>query len=123
VPGKTVVQYSCSRCPRVWYEEQARVVAKLIVRLTGSDGEEVVHADYDTLCESCEKTVRNYVKGLIRDLKKISSTKVRAKKGGDDPPTESEDSTSSDPSPERDGSGYTPEAVNLLRASAYPKRQ
>lgn len=79
VPKKSVVQYDCERCKRPWYEDKEVPVAKLIVELQSSSGASA-RGSFDVLCKGCEKTVTNAVASLLRDMKKASSTKSRAKK-------------------------------------------
>jgi len=57
---------------------------KLGLRLEGPDGKAIVEVKYETLCESCEKTVENYVLSVAKDLKKNSpkrGAKSKDKKG------------------------------------------
>ena len=84
MPKQSVYKYTCDRCGRTWYpevkpDEPTPETKSLQLKLMGRDGTPVVDVSYDVLCESCEKTVGNYVEGLAKDLKK-NSPKRGAKK-------------------------------------------
>jgi hypothetical protein len=85
MPRQSVYKYECDRCGRTWFPEvedgkDAPETKKLELRLEGPDGTAIVEVKYDTLCESCEKTVENYVQSVAKDLKKNSPKRGAKKK-------------------------------------------
>ena len=95
MPKQAVYKYECDRCGRVWYPEmkegeEAPRTRKLKLLLTGKDDEKMIDVTYDILCESCEKTVQNYVEGVAKDLKNKSPKRGAKKKdgGAEAPPTQ-----------------------------------
>jgi hypothetical protein len=86
MPRQSVFKYVCDRCGRTWFPEaregeEPPETRKLKLLLVGKDGETMVEVTYDTLCESCEKTVENYVTGVANDLKNKSPKRGAKKKG------------------------------------------
>jgi hypothetical protein len=93
VPKKTVCKNDCERCKRTWYTDENTDTAKVIVKMVGSKGEAIVDASYDVICDGCVQTVGNLLKALARDMKKLGSSKPRAKKEGATAPSEPNGST------------------------------
>jgi hypothetical protein len=87
VPRKLMSEFCCSRCSRTWYVEvdpnkPMPEAPSLVLEL--KVGEEVISCKYDELCSSCAQAVKNYVTGVVKELKgKSPSRKVGAKKGGE----------------------------------------
>lgn len=81
VPAKTVIQHDCERCGRTWYSDVEKPSTRLLVDMRLVDGT-ILHGDFSTLCDSCEKTASNGVKALLRSMKKSSPIKSGAKKKG-----------------------------------------
>ena len=89
MPKQAVYKYECDRCGRTWFPEVKEgesppETRKLQLILVGRDGEKMVEVTYDILCDSCEKTVGNYVQGVAKDLKNKSpkrGAKKSSKKG------------------------------------------
>ncbi len=86
MPKKSVLECSCDRCGRVWYEEVRTTDDKLPMKtaLSGSFKMELTMPDgkvtkvvYEVMCETCSRSVANYVTNIARDLKTVS----KAKKG------------------------------------------
>ena len=94
--GIMVMKYECQRCPRVWYEDlQTTTITEsskpappcLSVHFT-PDSTDI---RWDVLCDSCVKTVGNYVKALVKDLKnKPRGRKAKVVGGGDAPSVQTE---------------------------------
>ena len=86
---KTVIQFTCDRCGRVWYPEVVAgqpepKAAKAQVAFIGEDGE-TVNTKYDTLCENCAAAVKNHVESVAKDLRHRSPKRGAKKKGPDAP--------------------------------------
>lgn len=82
MPRKTVVEMTCDRCGRVWYpevkkEEPDPVTSSAAVIFKDEQGKIVVEETYGILCESCSKTVRNYLTSVSKDLKKRSPRRAK----------------------------------------------
>lgn len=108
MPRQSVFKYVCDRCGRTWFPEAKEHEAppetrKLKLLLVGKDGETMVEVTYDTLCESCEKTVENYVTGVAKDLKNKSPKRGAKKKkdGGAEAPPAQPVSQADSPAPHR----------------------
>lgn len=88
VPKKSVEQYTCERCAKIWYEDSVVEVAKLTVSMRLSNGT-LVGDSYDVLCSGCEKTAVNYARGLIKKMVKASPAgrKNGAKEKGAEAPS------------------------------------
>lgn len=83
MPKKAVLECGCDRCGRVWYVEQTEKGAptgSFKLELTLPDGK-VTKVIYETLCETCSKSVSNYVANIARDLKTVSKAKKDAPEG------------------------------------------
>lgn len=100
MPRKTVVQCNCDRCGRTWYEdaldkegepELLAAVAVTFVHHDKSAPHNPICIKFEMLCESCEKTVKNLVAQIGKDLKHTSPKRGAKKKGQQDadpsPPT------------------------------------
>jgi hypothetical protein len=84
VAKKTVIQFTCDRCGRVWYPEVVAgqpepKAAKTQVAFVGADGD-VSSAKYDTLCENCATAVKNHIDSIARDLTHRSPKRTAKKK-------------------------------------------
>lgn len=117
MPRKTVLQYDCDRCGRTWYEDapkeaESMKCAGINVALFGSDGV-LTEAKFEMLCESCEKTVKNLVAQICKDLKHNSPKRGAKKKGQQDadPPSPST------PEPPKNG---TPASSSSGTSAARP---
>lgn len=98
VPQKTVVKNDCERCKRTWFSDECTDTAKVVVRMKNSKGGTEVEGSYDVLCDSCAKTIANLLHALVREMKKLGSSKPRAKKEGADAPSElTKSSTQTEP--------------------------
>jgi hypothetical protein len=67
MPKKLLVEFTCSRCPRVWYEpydpegeepKSYSFIATLKHPLGDKPSREVI---FESLCERCAATVLNYI--------------------------------------------------------------
>ena len=87
MPKKSVLECSCDRCGRVWYEEvqvkdglltgaKANPCGSFKMELTMPDGK-ITKVVYEVMCETCSTSVANYATNIARDLKTVS----KAKKG------------------------------------------
>ncbi len=93
MPAKAVLQHECERCPRTWYSPADANLAKTELSVTGTLAGTQVSVKYETLCETCTKTVSNLIAALGKEHKKSSPAR-RAKKetGGEantSPPSDS----------------------------------
>lgn len=95
MPSKSVVEYTCDRCGKTWYENEEVRVASLEVKMMLTSGE-VIEDAYEVLCSGCEKTSENYAKGLIKKMTKKSpeGRKSGANEKGADAPSSSQEATS-----------------------------
>lgn len=78
--GQSVYQYDCRRCGRTWYEKQERKAGQLVLKMELSTGEEL-NGDLPVLCDTCETIVANYVRSVLKNMKKVSSSSPRQSKG------------------------------------------
>lgn len=89
MPAKSVTQYTCDRCTRVWYLDPKEAAPKVKLNLLlergrtpdSPDGEAI---RYECLCSGCEETVTK----LVQSLAPLKPRERKAKKegGSDDPP-------------------------------------
>lgn len=125
MPAKSVVQYTCERCTRVWYlspEEPApKVKLKLLLELgRAQDDKEGAAVSYECLCDSCAETVQS----LVKSLAPLKPRAPRAKKkdepaGGAKPPANSPSTTPEAPSPPAGAAGSSaPHAPSSAGASS-----
>lgn len=82
---KAVLECGCDRCGRVWYEEASTDPKAPLPHPSGSFRMELMLPDgkvtkviYETLCETCTKSVANYATNIARDLKTVSKAKKDA---------------------------------------------
>jgi uncharacterized cysteine cluster protein YcgN (CxxCxxCC family) len=82
---KLVVEYTCDRCGRIWYEEykdgeDPPEVARLRCELRSPDsGEKAAReVNFEALCQTCYQTVINLIDSMDKLEKK--SPKPKAKK-------------------------------------------
>jgi len=97
MPKKTVVEMVCDRCGRTWYPEVKKdgpepSAPSAAIVFRDEKGAEVVSVGYEVLCDSCSKTVLNYLSNVGKDLKNKSPLRARKTgKGGEEavasPPT------------------------------------
>lgn len=84
MPRKLVVEYTCDRCGRIWYEgykegEDPPDVPSLKCELNAPDqGKPVRQVNFEAVCDSCYQTVINLIDSMDKLEKK--SPKPRAKK-------------------------------------------
>jgi len=74
MPAKPVLQYKCERCRRTWHEEvkaEDRKSASIELLFVASDGT-LFDCHFEVLCSGCEKTVKNYVDGIAKEMKNSS---------------------------------------------------
>lgn len=78
MPKKLLVEFTCSRCTRVWYEpyepggpepQTSAFIATLKSPLEEKPNREVI---FECLCQRCTETVRNYIDHIGKDLKNKS---------------------------------------------------
>lgn len=68
-----VIKCQCDRCPRYWFEPvtastspESPPTNAAEVRFVDSENEEVLAQAYETLCPSCNKAVRNYMRSILK---------------------------------------------------------
>lgn len=130
MPAKKVLQYKCSRCPRVWYvdegvpepEQKFELLVDLSIKNeNGARTQKKCEVSFDCLCPSCAATVASLVDAIKRDFKKAGPVRKAKKKaevgsaGKDEesPPTESKSSATPAPVP----SSPEPRGVGVLQPS------
>jgi|SRR5688572_618218 len=93
VPVKQVFQHECGRCHRTWFADEEKKSYQISINVQlptwyqpQKDGSALLGGSYSLLCDSCEKTVIDYVKAIFKPMKKISPIKSGAKKKGADAP-------------------------------------
>lgn len=78
MPRKQVVECTCDRCNKVWYEaahEGAQPAAFSLTWLI----DDPVEVSWELLCQACSKAVRNYVASILRETRaKEAETEVEA---------------------------------------------
>ena len=101
MPRKLLVQYECDRCTREWFKdykegEDPPPAPSLYLKLDEVAGGSEVIVKFDSLCESCRKTVKGYIEHISKKIKGKSPErkKSKAKKNADD-----KSSPASSPSP------------------------
>lgn len=111
MPKKSVVQYTCDRCTRVWYMDsdapEPKVRLNLLLEVSREKGGEPGAAiSYDCLCDSCSDTV----KSLVKSLAPLKPREKRAKKKDESADKEKSSST--------DAQSSTSAALEGVAASA-----
>ncbi len=96
MPKKSVVQYTCERCTRVWYLDadapEPSVKLNLLMELDRSkDTPPGAAVRYECLCDSCSDTVQ----ALVKSLAPLKPRQPRAKKKDEPADKENSSSTSS----------------------------
>ena len=86
MPKKHVVEMECDRCGRTWYPEVVKgepepSAPSAAAIFKDAAGKELVKVDYGVLCESCGKTVKNYLSNIGKDLKGRSPQRKAKEKG------------------------------------------
>lgn len=125
MPAKSVLQFTCERCPRVWYTEGVEETHDRIVVQVGA----VQVIDYSVLCENCRKTVLEHLNSIGKVMKNHSPQRGAKKKGGaaTDPPSSNSAATtpaaeaaaaesSSSPAKPPPGSGSSTSAASSSNA-------
>lgn len=109
MPKKSVVQYTCERCARVWYLDAAapEPAAKLVLKADGFK-EKLADVHYECLCDSCSDTV----KSLIDSLAPLKPRERRAKKkdegsGQGNSPATTPDAVTKDEAPAQPGASLS----------------
>lgn len=83
--SKLVVQHTCSRCPREWYEnytEGQPVPKPSAIDLTfiAAKGKAPVKIKFDSLCDTCSSTIEGYLDLIGKLVKNKSPHRTGAKK-------------------------------------------
>lgn len=114
--AKSVFQYDCRRCGRTWYETLERKVGCLILKMQLHGGEEL-SGDLPVLCDTCEGIVANYVRSVLKNMKKVSSSsprQVKSKAKGEE--------TASPPQPSSGSTVPRASAVSTPATGTHPPR-
>lgn len=139
MPAKSVVQYTCDRCERVWYVDPDSKVPerKLSLDFSGlvpKDSKEAkieyekveATAAYECLCDGCAKTVGALVKQIAKEFKpraprakkKDTATSPGSAGQGSPQPTDPPTGTTTDVTPavQRNASASSPPAPSSVGA-------
>ncbi len=87
---KAVVECTCARCKKTWYEPVAQKsedkhfllpTTTLNLKLSGGLSVDSVEVSFDLMCDVCTKAVRNYVASILLEPKKDSGAKEEERDG------------------------------------------
>lgn len=83
MPRKLTVRFECDRCSRQWfedYEEGEDLPDADSITLEMVSGDKTIGVGFETLCESCSKSISNLVASIGKTMKSKSPTRAEAKK-------------------------------------------
>lgn len=73
---KQVIECTCDRCERTWYEDPEDNDGGAEASFKFVSSEESIDISFDLLCEACKKAVRNYIGSILREPKSDAKEKV-----------------------------------------------
>jgi hypothetical protein len=86
---RKTVEVTCDRCDRIEYRpfEEEKGAPTPFLKAKALLLAENIDISFDDLCSPCEKTVKNLLESIAREIK--GKSPKRAKKEGDDAPSQS----------------------------------